>query len=94
MKGAQSVYAEAAFQSGYKHGVADGKCAQTAACSDYYITQSGKGFAFHTQDFITGFVNGYCSIVWPPMSKAASDVGFDADEASFSCKEGPSSARW
>jgi len=92
--GVPSVYAETAYQSGFKHGVADGKCAQTAGCSDYYITQPGTGFAFHTRDFIAGFVDGYCSVVWPPIMKAASDAGLDADEASFSCREGPSSAKW
>ena len=89
---AQSAYAISDYQSGFQHGISDAKCVHQPGC-DYYITQPGKGFQFHTRDFIHGFVNGYCSITWPPES-TATDAGFDADEASFSCREGPSSANW
>jgi hypothetical protein len=39
-------------------------------------------------------VNGYCSIAMPHMLHGQDDVGFDAEEAMFSCVKGPSSADW
>ena len=42
----------------------------------YYITQPGKGFQFHTRDFLNGFANGYCSITMPTcfMDRMMSDL--------------------
>jgi hypothetical protein len=71
--------ATSAYDSGFKHGVSDGKLAnQGLGGSDWYITQPGKGFAFHTQDFNNGYVNGFCSV---------SNGGSDADQATFDCSE-------
>jgi len=42
MIGAQSAYAETAFQSGFKHGVADGRQSDT---TQWYILQPNNGFA-------------------------------------------------
>jgi hypothetical protein len=60
MIGAQSAYAETAFQSGYKHGLADGKLV-TAGIDRDYIHQQGQGFANHTTAFIDGYIKGWCS---------------------------------
>ena len=62
------------------------RCTHPDGCH-WYILQPGKGFQFHTWDFIRGYVTGWCSVN-PPGS------GSDADEAEFDCAEGPSSAGW
>jgi hypothetical protein len=73
------AYASSPYQSGYKHGVSDAKLAQQGlGGSDWYITQPGKGFAFHTDTFNKGYVDGFCSI-------AGSGAGSDANEATFRC---------
>ena len=86
MIGAPSVYALSDYDSGYKHGLTDGKDDCTDSCH-WYILQQGKGFAFHSKEFNRGYVAGWCSVN-PIMS------GSDADEASFNCREGPDSASW
>jgi hypothetical protein len=65
------------YQSGFKHGVSDGKIANQGS-SDWYILQPGKSFAFHTQEFNNGYIAGFCSVV-PP------GTGSDADQADFEC---------
>jgi hypothetical protein len=73
------AYALSPYQSGYKHGVSDAKLAQQGlGGSDWYITQPGKGFAFHTDAFNKGYVDGFCSI-------AGSGAGSDANGATFQC---------
>lgn len=72
------------YQSGYNHGVSD---ANTDNPRDWYILQPGKGFEFHTHDFISGYVDGYCSVAGPHMSS-------DSDKAFWDCARGPSSAGW
>jgi len=65
-----------AYDSGYKHGRSDARLAsQGVGGTGWYITQPGKGFAFHTTDFRQGYVDGFCSI-------AGSGAGSDADQAS------------
>ncbi len=71
------------YQSGYNHGVSD---ASSNNPRDWYILQPGKGFAFHTHDFIAGYVDGFCS-VQPGMSS-------DADQALWDCSRGSDSAAW
>ena len=93
MIGAPSVYAQvihskhpqADFRSGYYHGVVDATdlCKQ---CPNY-LFQPGNGFINQTNDFIDGYVIGFCSISGP-------NSGVDEDEADFDCNEGPSSAGW
>jgi hypothetical protein len=74
-----TIYAATPYDSGFKHGVSDAKLSQRGlGGSDWYITQPGKGFAFHTQDFNKGYVDGFCSI-------AGSGQGSDADQATFDC---------
>ena len=72
------------YQSGYNHGVSD---AHTSDTRNWYILQPVKGFAFHTHDFIVGYVDGFCSIAGPHMSS-------DSDKAMWDCARGPESAGW
>ena len=76
-----SHHAEAAYQSGFEHGVIDGNRPSNATS---YIDQPKHGFAWHSSEFVKGYVNGYCSI---PANK---DVGTDDDRAAFYCPDGPS----
>jgi hypothetical protein len=76
---------QAAYQSGFQHGVTDGNTSSNATS---YIDQPKHGFAWHSAEFVEGYVNGYCSI---PANK---NVGTDDDRAAFYCPDGPSSAKW
>src|SRR5689334_15823802 len=80
-----SDHPQAAYKSGFQHGVIDGN---TSSNSTSYIDQPKHGFAWHSSEFVKGYVNGYCSI---PANK---DVGTDDDRAAFNCPDGPSSAKW
>ena len=76
---APMAFALTPYQSGYDHGISDAKLAQKGlGGSDWYITQPGKGFAFHTQAFNKGYVDGFCLI-------AGSGTGSDANQATFQC---------
>ena len=46
----------------------------------WYILEPGKGFAFHSWDFVTGYAIGWCSLNDPHAE-------FDADESTFDCDE-------
>jgi len=86
MIGAQSAYAISAYQSGFQHGVSDGKINPRVDCPGlehchWYILEPGKSFAFHTPDFNRGYVAGYCSISGP-------HTGFDAEQAFWDCDKG------
>jgi hypothetical protein len=76
---AQSVYAETAYQSGFKHGATDGVVCRSNGCdpASLYILQPGNGFSNHSQQFIDGYVQGFCSI------KGLG--GLDTHETSFEC---------
>lgn len=65
------------YRSGYDHGASDAKDDCSDGC-DWYILEPGKGFAFHTQEFIDGYIDGFCDNSPPGR-------GSDADEASFNC---------
>ena len=84
MIGAPLAYGETAYQSGFKHGVNDARMTDTA---QQYILQPGKGFQFHTWEFVKGYVNGFCSIAGPHSAS-------DGDTAFFDCRYGPASASW
>jgi len=89
MIGAQSAYAETAFQSGFNHGVTDSNCDHQSepghGCHEY-MSESGHGFSHHTREFINGYIRGYCSIA---MSKfGASDAGVTGKDINFSCLKG------
>ena len=70
------------YQSGYDHGVKDAN-----NNSHWYILEPGKGFQFHTSEFIRGYVTGFCSI-------AGSHFSSDSLKAIWSCDRGPDSASW
>lgn len=69
------VFALSAYQSGFDHGVIDGKdsCSHQDGCH-WYVAEPGKRFAFHTWDFVRGYVTGFC--------KTSPGTSSDADEAS------------
>jgi hypothetical protein len=59
MIGAPSAYAISDYQLGFKHGVSDGKIKSQINCPGlepcpYYILEPGKGFQFHTLEFVKG----------------------------------------
>ena len=61
MIGAPLVYAETEYQSGFNHGLADAKVmVMTNGNGNDYIHQPGKGFAFHTTEFVNGYIKGWC----------------------------------
>ena len=85
MIGAPSVYAETAYQSGFKHGVADGNCDFQSRCNDGYLSKPGHGFSHHTAQFINGYMSGWCSI---HISHGSSDAGVTGKDVNFSCSKG------
>jgi hypothetical protein len=82
------VLAKSDYQSGFEHGVSDGgkRCGGGPGECHWYILQPGKGFQFHTWEFVKGYVNGFCSV---PGNE---HTGSDADEAAWDCDKGPESA--
>ena len=94
---APTVYAETAYQSGFKHGVVDATADNAPDCNDPkvshpkckddYIDQPGKGLFFHSKQFINGYVKGWCSVMGP-------NAGTERVTAIFDCDKDPSSASW
>ena len=87
METQQSVFAISSYESGFNHGVIDGKdsCSHPDGCH-WYILGPGKGFTFHSWDFVRGYVTGFC--------KASPGTSSDADQAGWDCDKGPDSASW
>ena len=81
------VFAISAYESGFNQGVTDGKdsCLHPSGCH-WYVLEPGKGFAFHSWDFVRGYVTGFCT--------ASPGTSSDADQASWDCDKGPDSASW
>ena len=79
-----SKHPQAAYKSGFNHGLTDGKnsCIRPDADQDKcdgnhdYVAQPGKGFINQTKEFINGYITAWCSVN-PPGS------GMDSDEATF-----------
>jgi hypothetical protein len=96
MIGVPSVYAETAYRSGFKHGVADANIGErTGGNGNDYIHQPGKGFAFHTTAFVDGYIKGWCSTANIGGHGAGGIEPNDDPEptlASFDCEKGLSSA--
>jgi len=67
------------YQSGYDHGASDAEDNCSDGC-DWYILEPGKGFAFHTEEFNEGYIEGFCDNSPPGR-------GSDADEATFNCPD-------
>ena len=89
MIGAPNVFATSEFWSGFQHGGSDGydKCQHPDGCH-WYILQPGKGFKFHTREFVIGYVTGWCSV--PGNEKS----GSDSVVASWDCRLGPTSGTY
>jgi len=87
METLQSVFAISPYESGFNHGVIDGKdsCSHPDGCH-WYILGPGKGFAFHSWDFVRGYVTGFCT--------ASPGTSSDADQDGWDCDKGPDSASW
>ncbi|HEY7571410.1 MAG TPA: hypothetical protein VH796_08575 [Nitrososphaeraceae archaeon] len=87
MEKQQSAFAISPYQSGFQHGVSDGKdrYVHSDGCH-WYILKPGKGFAFHSWDFVRGYIAGFC--------RASPGTSSDADQASWICDKGPDSASW
>ena len=76
------------YQSGYNHGVADGKINTTGDTIDrYYIHQPGQGFADHTTAFVDGYMKGWCSM---NPGHSGIDVNDEPEPtiAAFDCDDG------
>ena len=98
--GAPSAYAQIihskhpqeGYQSGYDLGAADTSdpCNSDPRIECHgpaYVWKSPNGFINQTNDFIDGYVTGFCKIAGPHAM-------MDEPEADFWCKEGPKSAGW
>ena len=74
----QVVYGtnEGPYQSGYEHGVSDAN----GTSGPLYLEEPGKGFAFHTEKFNQGYIDGFCSV-------AGNDSSSDSDAGTFYCSE-------
>jgi hypothetical protein len=83
--GLLSKHSQADYQSGLKHGVIDGKDNCIDRCH-WYVLELGHGFAPQSKEFSMGYVRGFCSV--SPKSSS------DADQASWDCAKGPTSASW
>jgi hypothetical protein len=91
MIGTPSAYAQvihfehpqADYQSGFKHGVADAsdQCKDPRVPCLAYVWKSPNGFINQTDDFIDGYVTGFCKIAGP-------DASMEEPEADFWCKDG------
>jgi len=47
-------------------------------CDPLYITQPGKGFAFHSKEFNRNYIKGFCAA-------AGEHTSSDTNEATFDC---------
>ena len=86
--GAQSVYAQSSqadYLQGYIRGAMDTKDTCTDVCH-WYVLELGHGFAHQSKEFSMGYVRGFCSV--------SPDTSSDADQASWDCAKGPTSASW
>jgi hypothetical protein len=79
MIGAPLAYAETAYQSGFKHGVADAKLDNANMSRLDYVSQPGNGLDNHTPEFADGYVKGWCSIMGPNTGKEITDTVFDCE---------------
>jgi len=79
MEKQHSAFAISPYQSGFQHGVSDGK--DSCSHPDDAVLEPGKGFAFHSWDFVRGYVTGFCT--------ASPGTSSDADQASWDCDRSP-----
>jgi len=85
-----SKHPQADILSGLALGAHDSRtyCPQADHC-DNWITMRGHGFINQTQDFIKGYVYGFCS-----NPKFTSGGGSEAEQAGFDCDQGPDGVWW
>jgi hypothetical protein len=102
MIGAPSVFAASLRDAPFsKHPMADllaglaigaqdakDNCNHPDGCHQW-ILMRGHGFINQTQEFIKGYVHGFCS-----NPEFAGGGGSDAEQADITCDEGPNGARW
>jgi hypothetical protein len=88
----QSKNATADFISGLEHGKTDVKddCNHSDGCH-WWILIRGNGFIYQTQDFIRGYVYGFCS---DPSMGTGGGRALHAEQADITCDDGPNGARW
>ena len=75
-------------------GLAIGKADAEAGCNypdgcHMWIFMRGNGFINQTQEFIRGYVHGFCS-----TPEFAGGGGSDAEQADIRCDKGPEAAAW
>jgi hypothetical protein len=62
-----AIASKSLYQSGYDHRASDARDDCSDGC-DWYILEPGKGFEFHTQEFIDGYIDGFCDNSPPGLS--------------------------
>jgi hypothetical protein len=77
------------FQSGLEHGKADVKasCNHPEGCH-WWIRMRGNGFMNQTQEFVRGYILGFCS------NSEFGSIGSIVAQASFDCDKSPQDARY
>jgi hypothetical protein len=102
MIGAPNVYAQTIYNatiskhpeqdilSGLEHGKADASitCEHFYKCNNW-ILMRGHGFINQTQEFIRGYIHGFCS-----NPEFAGGGGSEAEQADFNCDDGPNGVRY
>jgi hypothetical protein len=63
---------KSAFDSGYKHGCNDATIANE---NKRYINQPGKGPAYHTSEFMNGYLDGFADCIKPENQSPVADAG-------------------
>jgi hypothetical protein len=76
--------------AGLAIGAQDAKdnCDHPDGCHEW-ILMRGHGFINQTQEFIRGYVYGFCS-----NPRFANGGGSDAEQADIRCDDGPNGVRW
>ena len=69
-----SDHPQADFKSGYDHGIAHARdpCNNNANITCHgpaYVWEPGNGFIDQTDDFIDGYIIGFCKIAWDPIPR-------------------------
>jgi hypothetical protein len=82
------VIAKSDYQSGFLHGNKDvyDNCSHTDGCH-FYIRQPGHEFKHLTEEFIRGYITGFCTVTHWERGGA-----FYHTEAGFDCRNGTSPA--
>jgi len=76
----QVVFVKGTNEGPYKSGYEDGVSDANGTSGPLYLEEPGKGFAFHTEKFNQGYIDGFCSV-------AGNDSSSDSDAGTFYCSE-------